>query len=346
VNEGEPSARDYWDAIITNFAAFEEKEDAFKLMTKAMQKFPNDPLLLSAQSKMNLDYGLELFAKGENTKAYQYLSKYKPDKSGTPLNYYHAMGVLCYKLKDYTCAAKNLGEFVTNTPDQQWKKYYPNLTEALNYSKKPAGTAPKIIDYYDSVQSYENLYMQGSKLIDEEKYTEGLAKMVTAASFFERLNDNKGKAVCYSGIGRAYMYLRNREKSLEYLHKCLEAGPISGGAYSNLGSCYMADGDYKNAEKYMMEGYQRFPDYPDLATNLMSLWFEQGSLKYKAEKYSEAIPMYKKALQFREHAQVYLFLGFAYYMTYNNTEAKKYLRKAVEMEPSYLDAEVMHILKQ
>jgi tetratricopeptide (TPR) repeat protein len=344
IREGNPDALDYWEASVNEYAAFEEKDDAFKMVNEGLKKFPGNAHLLSALNTMNLNYGMDLYNKGDKPLAYQYLTKYKPEKSGNPLNYYQALGVVCYTLENYTCAAKNLSEFTTNSPDEKWKKYYPNLTQALNYAKKPVGVAPVIIDYYDSIQHSENIYMEGSKLVDEGKYEDGLKKMLKAAAFFERFDDNEGKAICYSGIGRAYMYLKNREKSFEYLHKCIEAGPVSGGAYSNLGSCYMADGDYKNAEKYMMEGYKLFPDFPDLATNLMSLWFDQGSIKYKAEKYSEAITMYKKALEFREHAQVYLFLGFAYYMDYNTTEAKKYLRKAVEMEPSYLDADVKSIL--
>ena len=104
-------------------------------------------------------------------------------------------------------------------------------------------------------------------------------------------------AQAFFNIGTVYLSVGNLEVGKKYLERAIEINPNETGALVNLGAYYLKNGDFENALYYLEKAKERGNDSPHLMYNLGVAYFKTG----------------KKAL------------------------AEEFLRKAVSMNPEFMD---------
>ena len=94
------------------------------------------------------------------------------------------------------------------------------------------------------------------------------------------------------------------------------------------GTSYERLGNWKKAEKDLLESLKISPDQPHVLNYLAYSWIE------KEINIDESLEMLRRASKLRENdGYIIDSLGWAYYKNKNYTEAKKFLQKAVELMP-------------
>lgn len=226
------------------------------------------------------------------------------------------------------------------------------LNKALAITKKGkydtaiavCNQAREILKQTDTITNREVLsvyyYTRGMILLPQ-----GSFKDETLASFLKALELSKNSdfkyltAICYSGVGTAYNYLRQFEHSINIYKEFLDfAGKtpvdslILAKALNNLGAVYLNTGDKATAVQY-------FKDFDQLLPRLNSpylLWLSKNnSAQYLMEdgKYNDAIQNVLQAIEianannlspFNKLASYYL-SGYIYYLNNDFTKGIAYM---------------------
>lgn len=128
----------------------------------------------------------------------------------------------------------------------------------------------------------------------------------------------------YGEMGLAYFYAGDNNKAMENYLKANEIQPDAK-IYSNMGMIYFQQQNVVEAQKVYEKALQIDPRYVDGMRNLGSCLAMQG-------KFKEAIPYFKKAIEFRPNeAILYFFLGSAYRDSGDAATGQQYLNKAQQL---------------
>lgn len=207
-------------------------------------------------------------------------------------------------------------------------------------------------------QTSEELYQEGMKLIDDEKYEEAAAKFKDAVSK-DKQNENAiyeaawclneigeyAEAITYTDMyepadkyekskkycerGYAYYKLESQDNAVQAYETALEAVPDDGTALRGIGDVYYnSDDDYEKAIEYYEKAIELDED------NSKGCYFKLGWLYNDMTEYDDAINVLLKAINYDdEDADAYRELGYAYYQKGENNSAIYQLEKNIKLDP-------------
>jgi tetratricopeptide (TPR) repeat protein len=121
--------------------------------------------------------------------------------------------------------------------------------------------------------------------------------------------------------------------SIDNFEKALEIDGDNFDAHNNLGLIYMGDieDEYENYERALIHNEKTHNLRADIATrkNLAQNY-------YFLERYEESLELFLEILrEYPDDALALYFVGYIHYINDDLSEAKKYLKKAVKLEPEY-----------
>ncbi len=144
------------------------------------------------------------------------------------------------------------------------------------------------------------------------------------------LNDPNNKEkyfTCYQ-LASGYIAKNEIEKAKEYLRKCIELNLEYPAALSNLGSLYIREKNYDEAEKLIIRALNLKPD-ASAENNLGVIYSERGEL-------NRALKKFQRALELNPRSADYNFnVGMVLLKMGKQKRAVPYFEKAVELNPEY-----------
>ena len=147
-------------------------------------------------------------------------------------------------------------------------------------------------------------------------------KLISSPNFqhyYELANFYKDNEYYKKSIDYYSLALANIKKDHFLVHKILD----------RRGTSYERLGEWKNAEKDLLQSLAILPDQPHVLNYLAYSWIDKGI------NLDKGLEMLKKANQLREDdGYIIDSLGWAYYTKKNYIEAEQFLQRAVELLPS------------
>jgi len=215
----------------------------------------------------------------------------------------------CISLKpDYSLAFKQLGyiDYINE-----------NYTSALERLKKFAELKN------GTVEDYLFWYRKG--------FMENAAKDYNASKV--SLNNSVKYKTDYINtwleLGFACKNLKENDEAISYYNEAMKIDPKSHIPYNGIGEVYRDN--YKDMTK-AMEWYQKSLG---VKKDERKACFGMGYCYNNLEKYNEAIPYLKKAIeQESTYTAAYTELGYSYYMLKNNSDALINLNKSISLNPN------------
>jgi tetratricopeptide (TPR) repeat protein len=130
-----------------------------------------------------------------------------------------------------------------------------------------------------SVESTDQPFVDGKKLLSEEKYSEALQS-------FEKSSYSQ------SFFYRAMIHVERDEieKAKELLEKSIEKNSLKSESYYNLALIAFDEGNAEKSEEFILKSLKISPDH------VPSLYFA-GNLRFMEMKYDEALNYYNKAIK-------------------------------------------------
>jgi Flp pilus assembly protein TadD len=143
-----------------------------------------------------------------------------------------------------------------------------------------------------------------------------------------------GSLSALMGLGMIYDTQKKYDKAKEYYQKALKVNPKFAPAANNLAYLYAEKGEsIDEALSLAQSAKEQFPDDPHISDTL-------GWVYYKKNIFTRAITYLKEANEkISNNSTMRYHLGMAYYKNGDNELAKKELRRALELDPKFSDAE-------
>jgi len=137
----------------------------------------------------------------------------------------------------------------------------------------------------------------------------------------------------YYELANFYKDSEYYEKSIKYYSLALkdlkQDHSLVPKIFDRRGTSYERLGDWKKAEKDLLESLKILPDQPHVLNYLAYSWIDKGI------NLDKGLEMLRKATKLRENdGYIIDSLGWAYYAKKNYIEAEKFLQKAVQLLPS------------
>lgn len=145
---------------------------------------------------------------------------------------------------------------------------------------------------------------------------------------------NHGQADALRQLGEAYLGEQNYTQALSKFLEAEELTPEDYLLQQDLGIAYMAKGDLEAAVHHFKNALEIKPDYAVARNNL-------GAAYLAMEDWDSAIACFKlltKDLLYATPHYPLANLGQAYYEKKEYSEAEKYFKEALEMEPGFANA--------
>ena len=146
----------------------------------------------------------------------------------------------------------------------------------------------------------------------------------------------------HMGLGIIYETQKKYDKAKEYYQKALKINPKFAPAANNLAYLYAeTGGNIDEALTLAQAAKEQFPDDPNISDTL-------GWVYYKKNIFGRAIVYLREANEkVTDNPTIHYHLGMAYFKNGDKENAKKELRKALELDPKFLSAdEARETLKQ
>jgi tetratricopeptide (TPR) repeat protein len=122
-------------------------------------------------------------------------------------------------------------------------------------------------------------------------------------------------------------------KAEELFKKCLSLNPEHRSAPYNLGLVFAQKNDWENALKYFEQAVQRNPQKPDMQFALAWAYEKLGNMDKALDNYRQVLTKDPNHVRALTHS------GAILYRLGKISEAKRYIEKAVEIDPNYPDAQ-------
>lgn len=214
----------------------------------------------------------------------------------------------CLKLKpDYSTAHKQLGT-IAYTKDE----YAPALVYFNNY-----------VSYAKSpITDYLFWYRKGFMENAEKKFTDAKQSLQKSVPL------KKDYINTYLELGFACNKLKEADSAIYWFNQANTIDPKSHIPYNGIAEVYR---DTKKDIDMAMTWYQKALA---VKTDERKACFGMGYCMNSKQKYQEAIPYLKKAIeQEATYTAAYVELGYSYYMTHQESDALNQFSKALELNP-------------
>jgi len=147
--------------------------------------------------------------------------------------------------KDSACEIANLNHL------SRTYSALKNYTEAINYSQRALILSRQYGDSLGQVNALTNLgyseVLQAKEIenIEPEIYERSIEYLQQGLALAEKLNDGQSKALCYSSLGIAYIFLERPQAAIKSLKSGLESARFSGDLYlQGINLTYLAEAYY------------------------------------------------------------------------------------------------------
>lgn len=158
----------------------------------------------------------------------------------------------------------------------------------------------------------------------------GLISLSGCAHWLEQGRDQE-KARIYMQLAADQFAQKEYGKATEAIQQALRFQPDLPAAYNHLGIIYMETKRYSKSEESFKKALQLQASFPEVQNNM-------GVLLNRLERYKEAVPYFEKALQAENYStpeNALTNLGYAYFKLGNNSKAKIYHQKALDITPQF-----------
>ena len=201
-----------------------------------------------------------------------------------------------------------------------------SLEEINKNTDKAEGLFKKAIELNPNVT---NFYLSLGTFYARQKMVDKALKEFNTA--FQK-NPNSLPVVMSLGI--LYETQKNYDKAVEYYQKALKINPKFAPAANNLAFRYAEKGEkIDEALNLAQMAKEQFPDDPHIADTL-------GWVFYKKNIYTRAIVYFKEALEkLKDNPTIHYHLGLAYMKNGDKDQARRELKKALELDPKFSEAE-------
>ncbi|WP_299226858.1 ATP-binding protein [uncultured Psychroserpens sp.] len=189
----------------------------------------------------------------------------------------------------------------------------------------------------DSSKHYIMLTLK-SIVLDEKKLYNDAVKSLTEAITIGNKKQYSSVGNLYAILGQVYLEQREFKLGAEWLEKWKARSKVNSEKQNvnihNLGLCYLHMGDYENAERNLLLGFQlneKLKDTLGLARSSLDI----ANLYYTQYKDDQAIPFFEKGLEYAKQANDLNILQNAYLnLAVVNENAKDYV-KAIHYRKLY-----------
>lgn len=226
------------------------------------------------------------------------------------------LGFSYYSTKKYPEAVKSLKEVKRLANPGNINIYYPNLTALITFSEKPSTTvpAPAIKTTLIEVEKNDALFDEGENLRGQKNYNQAIVKYNEALVYYTTTNDKPSMEMCFNRIGLAHHDNRNYEAAKQNYAKSIELGGTNNqSSYSNYALLlYAIDKNYVQSEQIINDGLVKYPENSSLLNMMGRMNISRAYDIYDTKDYAASIPYFVKGLEYKDDAEAYIFLGFAY----------------------------------
>ncbi|NBX69412.1 MAG: hypothetical protein EBR01_10675 [Proteobacteria bacterium] len=160
-----------------------------------------------------------------------------------------------------------------------------------------------------------------------------LAMLLTLSGCAHLLDQSRDqeKARIYMQLAADQFAQKEYGKATEAIYQALRFQPDLPAAYNHLGIIFMETKRYTKSEEAFKKALQLQSAFPEVQNNL-------GVLLNRQERYKEAVPYFEKALQSENYStpeNALTNLGYAHFKLGNNSKAKIYHQKALDITPQF-----------
>jgi len=129
------------------------------------------------------------------------------------------------------------------------------------------------------------------------------------------------------GILNLYRVLEIRTDMEKYYFKMLKVAPDSNTALSALIKVYAERSDFEKA-------LEMYNSYSETLWNKYDVGYDLGVMLVEGRKYKKAVDVFRKVLGTKKDYEVLYMLGYALAWAGEKYEAEKYLKEAIELDPT------------
>jgi tetratricopeptide (TPR) repeat protein len=197
------------------------------------------------------------------------------------------------------------------------------ITKAEGHYKRAIEINPNIAGFYLSLASFYVRQNLTDKAIGE---------------FHTAIQKDPNSISGHMGLGIIYDNQKNYEKAKEYYQKVLKINPKFAPAANNLAYLYAErEGNIDEALNLAQDAKRQVPDDPHISDTL-------GWIYYKKNIFNRAIVYLKEANdKIADHPVMKYHLGMAHYKNGDKENAKRELRRSLELDPRFEGAEMARI---
>jgi tetratricopeptide (TPR) repeat protein len=317
-----------------------------------------------SDAELNANIGAIKQAQGDFESALAYYAKAEqlnPTNVNTRLN----VGTLFQQKKEYQKAIKSYDSVLTLYPDN----IQANLYKAQTLSEM--GNNTEALALYKKVLS-----LDPTNNVAKSEIVSVLQSTMTPQDFIQYLSkdssDKANQELLYDYAVKLHKDNKINDAIMAY-KSVINTNPTNADAYINLGICYAAQNDYKNAKNILNIAKSKFPNNTLVAKTLSDVLndenstylseaaknYEQKNYKKAIESYlsikpetetsllgiaasyqaldnfDNAIAYYKKAETINpKNAEIPYYIGYLYSEQQDWTNAEQYLKKAIQLNPS------------
>ena len=204
------------------------------------------------------------------------------------------------------------------------------LAEAQHYFEKALENLPP----GDTESHYWLLMSIGVAQVQLGNFAEATQSLLEA----ERIHDRAGMPpnyALYQNLSGLFYYLKDWDKSLEYVKKALAIANEDSHEYTwalfNLGDIYYHKKDYKNAYRYLKATLDRTPEDPDAWLVLGGVLLELGQHRDALDALNKALKLYQDHGTLRDLGLTHRHLGRTWSSLGNHEKAIEHFRQALSL---------------
>ena len=200
----------------------------------------------------------------------------------------------------------------------------------------------KVRDKADSNEAISQYNVLLAKLSDEPLQE---ANSLMAAGLYSQAlsvleSSNQENLYVILAQARAYYFLKQKQKSLDYLNKAMTLYPANSDVFCAFGYIYLQENDLESANKYVNESLKINPDN-QTAQSLLKMVNKSEAEKYvngiissfEAQNYPETMNMINEALKISpDYALLHYYKGLTYIAQNKYADSTASLYKCIELD--------------
>lgn len=238
--------------------------------------------------------------------------------------FYNSKGNVLLRMNKLINATKAYYIAISLKPD--YAAAYNNLGNSF-YRQSKIGSAQKayqkaIVLKPDFPSAHFNY---GRLLTEQEDYDHAIKELKKALSFDEKHLFALGQ------LAHIYLQKKNYSKAVDYFKRRLAAQPYHTETHYNLGLALLKMNNWVEASSHLNHTIALQRNYPEANYHLATAYLKMGDHK-------KALNYYLHEVEIQAHLECYYNIGVLLMYQERHRDAIDYLKKALELDSSYLDA--------